>query len=158
MSEGWENLVQTWSQYIWNRPRGEVVHIEDQMRKVHGKPDLDELVTRRDALTAQIDAQRLNAAAAAICRRHPGAVWLEVRNGSGSGDSGVILWDRDDSELWLGGSDQFPELSSFDLVPMNFDAEKSPLRTCAEPGHDLYRRTYNLDAMAAVTADDLLQS
>lgn len=158
MSEGWENIVQVWSQYGLNRPRGEIVHIEAQMRKVHGKPDLEELVAQRDTLTAQIDARRLNDAAAAIRRKHPGAVWLEVRNGSGSGDSGVILWDREDNQLWLGDSGQFPELSSFDLVPMKFDAEKSPLRTCAEPGHDLYRRTFNLDAMAAVTAEDILQS
>lgn len=158
MSEGWENLVQTWSQYIWNRPRGEVVHIADQMRKVHGKPVLEELVAQRDAMTAQIDAHRLNDAANAIRQKHPGALWLEVRNGAGSGDSGVILWDRDDNELWLGDSGQFPELSAFDLVPMNYDAEKSALRTCAEPGGDLYRRTYNLDRMAAVTANDLLQS
>lgn len=156
-SEGWENIVQVWSQYGLNRPRGEIVHIEAQMRKVHGKPDLDELVDQRDTLTAQIDAQRLNEAAAAIRRRYPTAAYVEA-NEDFPGEVKLTYWDEKDNVLGQGGLQEVQELGHFDLIPMNYDAEKSPLRFCVEHEHDAYRRTLVLDRMAAVTADDLLQS
>jgi hypothetical protein len=156
MSEGWENLVQTYSQYVWNRPRGEVIHVEDKMRKVHGRPSRDELIAQRDALTAQIDALSLNDAAAAIRRKHPTAAFVEAVEEYPDAVK-LTCWDQDGKELGEVDSKDIPELSSFDLIPMNYDAERSPLRTCVEPGDDLYRRTYIVDKMAALTADDLLQ-
>jgi hypothetical protein len=157
MSEGWENLVQTWSQYVWNRPRGEIIHIEDKMRAVHGKPDVDELMAQRDALTAQIDAQHLNQASVAIRRRYPTAAYVEA-NEDFPGEVKLTYWDEKDNVLGQGGLQEVQELGHFDLIPMNYDAEKSPLRFCVEHEHDAYRRTLVLDRMAAVTADDLLQS
>jgi hypothetical protein len=154
MSEGWEYLVGTWAE-IWNRPRGEVTFIESKMRAATGRPSRDELVSQRAALTAQIDALDLNEAAAAIRRKYPIAARIVATEGDYPDEITLSFTDANGTVLWAGNSRDVPELKPFKLIPENYHQEKSPLRTCVEPRDEVWIRSYNLNKMAAVTAEDL---
>lgn len=155
MSGGWENLVRTWSE-IWNRPRGEVTFIESRMRSVNGKASREELIAQRNAVTAQIDALDVAEAATEIRRRFPTALRVIAEETYNPETNKIDVLDAEGKPLWVGRAEEFPEMyGRFDLIPANYHHERSPLRTSVEPQDEAWIRTYNLDRMAAVTAEDM---
>jgi hypothetical protein len=153
-SEPWRNLTQTWSE-IWNVPIGNVQFIDTRMRAVTGAPSRAELVERRKAITAEIDALDVNDAAAAIRKRFPGACTIEATAGEEDGTP-CLITDREGSDVWRGDIEELHEMDSLNLTPDKYYAGSSPLRTCTAANDQAWVRRYDLDKMSALTAGDLL--
>lgn len=120
-----------------------------------------ELVGQRRAITAQIGAMDVNDAAAGIQARYPTAATIEART-TGEDD---VVWaevrDADGNLLTAGDADDpefFTEFDDLNLVPNKYKAPRSPLRTCTSDNDETWIRRYDLNKMAALTADELLRN
>lgn len=107
---------------------------------------------------ARIDALDINEAATALRRRYPTAATLEART---TGEDDVVwaeLRDADGALLTAGDTDDpefFTELDQLDLVPDKYRVKTSPLRACTTDDDEPWLRRYDLDKMAALTADQI---
>lgn len=126
---------------------------------VETTPSRSELVGQRRAITAQIGAMDVNDAAASIQARYPTAATIEART-TGEDD---VVWaevrDADGNLLTAGDADDpefFTEFDELNLVPNKYKAPRSPLRTCTSDNDETWIRRYDLNKMAALTADELL--
>jgi hypothetical protein len=122
-------------------------------------PGRDELVARRAAITAEIDALDVNDAAGKLRARYPDAATIEART---TGEDDVVWAELRDSHgnlLTAGDTDDpefFTELDQLNLVPDKYHAKKSPLRHCTADNDQPWVRSYDLDKMTALTAADLM--
>jgi hypothetical protein len=154
-SEPWRNLTQTWSE-IWNVPIGNVQFIDTRMRAVTGAPSRAELVNKRKAITAEIDALDVNEAAAALRRRFPAAAKIEAA--AGEEETPCRIMDREGNDVWLGDIEDLPELDVLNLTPDKYYAGTNPLRTCTTQDDMAWIRRYDLDKMSDLTAAELLET
>lgn len=160
LTQDWENKVQAWAR-VWSRTRGEVTFIDSKMRAVTGRISREKLVQQRAALTAQIDAMDVSDAAADVRRKLPTALRVAAEEVYNPDGVNLTVLDADGKSLWSGVAEDLPEMTAsgrLDLIPTNYHHDRSPLRTSVEPQDEPWIRTYNLDRMAAVTAEDLLHA
>lgn len=130
-----------------------------EMRET-GKPQAERaaLVASLRETQARIDALDINEAATALRRRYPTAATLEART---TGEDDVVwaeLRDADGTLLTAGDTDDpefFTELDQLDLVPDKYRVKTSPLRACTTDDDEPWLRRYDLDKMAALTADQI---
>lgn len=159
-TEGWENLVQTYSEHYFNSPRGTTVFIESQMREA-GAPVTERaaLAAERDRLQTRIDALDINTAAAGILARFPAATSISATTtGEEDGSLFVSVNTADGTTLWSGDPDDEDdplELEDLDLVPDKYAAKTSALRHCTAEADQPWIRRYDLDKMTALTADQI---
>jgi hypothetical protein len=149
----WRNLTETWSE-IWNVPIGNVQFIDSRMRAVTGSPSRAELVDKRKAIDAEIDALDVNEAAAALRRRFPSAATIQAAAGEKETPCRII--DRDGNDVWAGDIEDLQELDTLNLTPDKHYAGTNPLRTCTTSDDMDWIRRYDLDKMSALKAGDLL--
>ena len=126
-----------------------------------GGPSRSELVNQRRALTAEIDAMDVHGAAAGIQARYPTAATVEART---TGEDGDVVWaevrDAAGNLLTAGDTDDpefFTEFDQLNLVPNKYEKRASPLRNCTAENDSPYVRSYSLDKMAALTAEELME-
>lgn len=152
----WRNLTQTWSE-IWNVPIGNVQFIDARMRAVTGAPARAELVDKRKAITAEIDALDVNEAAAALRKRFPSAHTIEATAGE-EDETPCRITDQEGNNVWLGDIEELPELDILNLTPDKHYAASNPLRTCTAPDDQAWIRRYELTKMSELTPQDLMEN
>ncbi|HEX9086747.1 MAG TPA: hypothetical protein VF867_04395 [Arthrobacter sp.] len=161
-SEGWESVVQTYSEHYFNEPRGTAVYIESQMRNAAAPvTEREALAADRRELDARIDALDTNAAAAGLRARFPTAFSIDAATtGEDDGSLRVAVYAADGTTLWSGDPDNEDdplELEGLNLCPDKWAAEKSPLRHCTTDDDQAWVRRYDLTKMAALTAETLME-
>ncbi|MET4144149.1 hypothetical protein [Arthrobacter sp. UYCo732] len=154
-SQPWRNLTQMYSESVWNTPIANVDFIDTRMRGATGAPARSELVNKRRAITAEIDALDVNEAAAALRKRFPSAAVIEATAGEEQATP-CRLTDAHGTDLWRGDIEDLTELDALNLTPDKHYAGVNPLRTCTSPDDQAWIRRYDLDKMTELTAKDLL--
>lgn len=154
-TEPWRNLTQMYSESVWNTPIGNVEFIDSRMRTATGAPDRDELIDKRKAITAEIDALDVNEAATALHKRFPSAVSIEATAGE-EDETPCRITDASGADLWRGDIEELPELDILNLTPDKYFADVNPLRTCTAPDDQAWVRRYDLNKMSALNSKDLL--
>jgi hypothetical protein len=155
MSQPWRDLTQMYSGTIWNVPIGNVEFIDARMRAATGAPARAELVDKRKAITAEIDALDVNQAASTLRRRFPSAAKIEATAGE-EDETLCRITDREGNDVWRGDIEELPELDILNLTPDKHFADSNPLRTCTAPDDQAWIRRYDLNKMSGLTAGDLL--
>jgi hypothetical protein len=121
----------------------------------------DEMVAARKELNARIGAMDVNEAAAALKRKFPKAHSIAAYRTSHQvfdpEEMTIQITDKENNRIWEGSRHKLPQLGSLSLIPDQYQAVESPLRTSAIPHHNHTWRHYSLYRMGAVTAEDLME-